>query len=145
MKKWLKFLLVLGFLGIVAVFLIYKFYINKPHPDFEAAVPEYVISANDLFDQYVKDKSSADKLYTGKVIQIEGILSKKDVNDTNVYLIFVYNEGMFGDEGIRCRLLPKYNRLATEEIEINSDIEIKGFCAGYNETDVILDKCSILD
>jgi hypothetical protein len=50
---------------------------------------------------------------------------------------------MFGDEGIRCIMLQNQNKklqgFASQDI-----ITIKGYCTGYNDTDVIIEKASII-
>jgi hypothetical protein len=50
---------------------------------------------------------------------------------------------MFGDEGIRCAMLP--NHAQNIASFIGSDVRLKGYCTGFNETDVIMEKCSIVN
>jgi hypothetical protein len=58
--------------------------------------------------------------------------------------VFVFEQGDFGDEGIRCTMLPKYN-FEAGKLQPDVEIKVKGYCTGYNETDVILEKCSIIN
>jgi hypothetical protein len=136
MKKFVLITLVLAFLGgAYGWFFVY----NKPHPDFENRKPDFQISANQLFNDYVKNKGG---LYNGKVVEISGTAQKVDVSDTLVTLVFVFNEGMFGDEGIRCSFIPKFNDRVLQ-LKFPTQIKLKGFCSGYNDTDVILEHCSL--
>ena len=142
MKVWIKYVLVLIIIGIIGAFLVYNFYINKNHPEYEKLEAVYVLNASDLYDSFRNNKETADSQYTGKMVQITGILSTVEQHDTIVTAVFVFNEGMFGDEGVRCSFLPKFHKevLSWEQNDIYT---IKGLCVGFNDTDVVLDKCSI--
>ena len=142
MRKWLKYILILAAIGIIAALLVFEFYINKPHPDYDKLKAEYTLSAEDLYNGYITDKSKSDNTYTGKIIQINGVVNSVEKSDTLATVVFVYDDGMFGDEGIRCSFLPKYYQdiLGWNK---GDKIILKGFCVGYNETDVILTKCSL--
>lgn len=136
MKKVFLITLVFAFLsGVYGWFFVY----NKPHTDFEESKPDFQISANQLFNDYLKNNG---RLYTGKVVEISGIAQKVDISDTLVTLVFVFNEGMFGDEGIRCSLIPKFNNRVLQ-LKFPTQVKLKGFCSGYNDTDVILEHCSL--
>jgi hypothetical protein len=140
MKTWLKILIILAIIGIIAAFLVWKFVINKPHPDYANAKAETEIIAADLFTQYTTKKADADKNFTGKEIQLKGQFSKIEQAGSAAIVIFVFRQGDFGDEGVRCVLLP--DEIAKiKSIKPNQEIIIKGFCTGYNETDVIVEKC----
>lgn len=143
MKTWIKILLILFVLGIAGAFLVYKFYINKPHPDIEKMTPDFTLKAADLFSEYLNNKAEAEKKFNGKIIQIQGNLAKAEVADTVVTAVFVFKQGDFGDEGIRCNMSKKFH----DEIQKKDSgvlISIKGRCSGYNETDVIFEQSSIV-
>ena len=88
------------------------------------------------------DKKGSGEKYNGKVIQISGKYSGIEENDTLSVIVFSFKQGIFGDEGIRCILLTRYKNIKNN-LPKDSLISIKGFCSGYNETDVILTNCSI--
>ncbi len=143
MKLWIKIILGLAIIGIIAVLFGYFFVYNKPHTDYENAEAEYTLNAPELYNAFVEDKHGADSLYTGKVILIEAPLTKKETADSLVIAVIVFNEGMFGDEGIRCVMLPKFHETIMA-YQTGDPIKIKGYCTGYNDTDVILEHCSII-
>lgn len=143
MNKWLKIILVLAAIGIVVAVMVYKFYINKPHPDFENLPADFKLKAEVLYNDYISDKAAADLKYNGKIVELSGKVSTIETADTLVVAVFVFKQGDFGDEGIRCTMLPKYNE-ETKKIAAGTDVKIKGFCSGYNETDVILEKGSLV-
>jgi type II secretory pathway pseudopilin PulG len=142
MKKWLKVLLVLAVIGIIAALYIYFFVYNKPHRDIEKAKPDFTMQAEMLYNEFTSQKDSANTKYLDKVLEINGNLKSVEKTDTLSIIVFSFNEGMFGDEGIRCTLLPKYREMASD-LKPNDMVTIKGLCQGYNDTDVILEKCSI--
>jgi hypothetical protein len=142
MKKWLKILLILFFIGIVSAGLFYHFVIDKPHPDYDKLPAKYSLAANELYNQFTTKRKESETKYNGEVVEISGKCSNIEQNDTVAVVVFSFKAGMFGDEGIRCTLLPKYNQ-EIKSYKKDSDIMIKGYCSGYNDVDVVLIKCSI--
>jgi hypothetical protein len=143
MKLWIKIILGLFLAGLAAAFLIYHFVINKPHPDFEKIKPDYSVNAGDFYKEFKTSKLNAIKLYSGKVIDLTGKLSHVESADTLTIAVFVFNQGMFGDEGIRCVMMKKYSEDA-KKLKPDGIIRIKGYCTGFNDTDVILEHCSLV-
>ena len=119
------------------------FVYNKPHNNIEKATPDYILSSEDCYFHYKNNENSETNNYTGKVLQLTGLASSVEQSDSLTIVVFVYNNGMFGDEGIRCTMLPKYNNVV-ENINLKNPITIKGYCSGYNDTDVILEQCSLI-
>lgn len=142
MKTWHKILIIMFILGTIGAALGYKFVYNKPHRDFEKATPDFQMTALDLFSAYQNDKKSAELKFNGKVVEIAGLISKVEEADSLTIAVFVMDQGMFGDEGIRCTMLPNHTRAI--EALTGSEITIKGFVSGYNDTDVIFEKCSLI-
>lgn len=142
MRIWWKVILGLFVLGIVAAILSYIFIYNKPHPDYEKLEAAYSMEAKSLFNKYRTNKVASDGKYTGQVIQIKGIITKIEDSDSFVVAVFVFEEGMYGDEGVRCNMLPDYEEIC-RKLDLTKEVSIKGYCVGYNETDIILEKCSI--
>ena len=143
MKTWIKIVLGLVVVGIIALFLVYKFVYNKQHPDYENIEAEFTVDAPDLYQAYKTNKDAASAKYNGKVIAVTGKLSKVETADSLVTAVFVFNQGDFGDEGIRCTMLRKFNDEAGR-LQPDGEVKVKGYCTGYNETDVVLEKCSII-
>jgi uncharacterized protein YxeA len=144
MKTWMKIVLGLIVIGLIALFLVYKFVYNKQHPDYENLEASFKMTAQELYDAYKTNKDEAAARYNGKVINLTGKLSKIETADSLVTAVFVFTRGDFGDEGIRCTMLAKFNDQAGK-LQPDGEIMVKGFCTGYNETDVVLDKCSIIN
>jgi len=143
MRTWLKIILSLFIVGLIAVILVYFFVYDKSHPDFEKMKPDYTLTASDLYNSFITNKTESEKKYNGKVLSVSGTLAKVESTDSMVIAVFVFNQGMFGDEGIRCTMLPKFSEEAKKLLP-DDVYNIKGYCTGFNDTDVILEQCSII-
>jgi hypothetical protein len=130
-------------IGTVSAGLVFRFVINKPHKDYEKARPAFIVSAADLFDSFRSDQANAEQKYNGKVVMLSGKLDKVETADEKVTGIFVFDQGMFGDEGIRCTMLPNQST-SLKAIPEGSEVQLKGYLTGYNDTDVILEQCSVI-
>ncbi|MHC1777356.1 MAG: hypothetical protein AB9834_18285 [Lentimicrobium sp.] len=141
-NKLLKTGAVLAGTGIVAGLFVYFFVFNKPHKDYSKATPDFDIAAAALFEEFRTNPEAASTKYNGKVLSVTGELNAVEQTDSLTIAVFGFEEGMFGSEGIRFTMIPEF---AKEIINVapGTNITIKGLCAGYNETDVILEHCSL--
>ena len=139
----MKIIGALFLVGILAALYVWFFVYNKPHRDYEKADPDHVLAAEELFFKYRQDKALADSLYTGMVVQISGEIDKVESPDSSLIAVFVFDQGMFGDEGVRCILLPNQHT-KLKSFSPRDKITLKGYCTGYNDTDVIIEKSSIV-
>lgn len=144
MSTMVKVLICVG-LGLVLAALCFWFLVyNKPHTDIKKAKAEYIIGAEQLYSVFRNNKDSSNSKYNGRVIEISGSLTKVEVTDSLVVAIFVYEQGTFGDQGVRCTMLPEFSE-QIKSAQAESFIKLKGFCAGFNDMDVIFDKVSIVE
>jgi hypothetical protein len=143
MKKWMKIFAALILIGILAALYVWFFVYNKPHRDFAKAKPDHVLTAEQLFNAFRSNKVVADSLYTGMVVQITGNLNKVEFSDSILTAVFVFDQGMFGDEGIRCVMLPEHWD-GLRAVGPGDGVVMKGYCTGYNDTDVIIEKGSLI-
>ena len=113
---------------------------------YDIVIPFYrgKVEAEELFYKYHQNRSSGDSLYTGMVVQVFGEIDKVESPDSSLIAIFVFEQGMFGDEGVRCVLLPAHHE-KLKAYGPKDFIIIKGYCTGFNDTDVILEKSSIIE
>ena len=144
MNKYVKIFLVLAAVGIIAALYVWFYVYNKPHRDYAAATPDIHVAAETMFYDFRQDKAMGDSLYTGLVVQVSGTLSKTENLESTAVAIFVFEEGIFGDEGVRCILIPGQHT-GLEQYSPGDNIVIKGYCTGYNETDVIVEKATVVE
>ncbi|VAW30000.1 hypothetical protein MNBD_BACTEROID07-452 [hydrothermal vent metagenome] len=140
MKKGIKITGVLFLVAVMAVAYVWFFVYNKPHRNFEKAKPVIVESARQSYQNFKADPRAAE---AGKVIEIHGVPSGIEHSDSLVVVVFAFQKGMFGNEGVRCTVLPDFRKEAAT-LSLRDTVYIKGFCSGYNGTDVILEDCSII-
>ncbi|MBN3036156.1 MAG: hypothetical protein JW861_11265 [Bacteroidales bacterium] len=141
MKKSIRILLVLVLVILISSLGVYRFIYNKPHPDYALMKPEFTLTAGALFERFRSDQAAAEQMYNGKMLEISGKLHSMETTDSLTLAVFVFAQGLFGDEGIRCTLLPGHEPVTAGP---GTEIRVKGLCTGYNDTDVILEKCSVL-
>ncbi|MCK4663619.1 MAG: hypothetical protein KAT68_12185 [Bacteroidales bacterium] len=112
------------------------FYIfNKPHKDVKTLKPDFVINAIDLFTEYEEDEELSNNKFLNKVIEVKGqIISKSKVSI------------IIGDDfaSVNC-VLNKSEIHKIKNINISSQITIRGICSGMGLIDVGLTKCIIVE
>lgn len=142
-KRTSLILLALVVLGALAAAYVYFFVYNKKHPDYEKLKPDFSMDAAALFEAYRNDNATASAAYNGKMVAVSGLLSGVDESGGITVAVFAIEQGMFGDEGLRISMLPAHaERL--KAIGPGSQITIKGYVTGYNDTDVVLEYGSIV-
>lgn len=143
MKSWLKILIALFLLGVIAATFVYFFIYNKPHKDYLKAKPEVFVTAAELYDAFINDPDGSQQFYNGKVLQIEGRIDDIESSGEMLIIVFIFEDGAFGPEGVRCTMLPEFNEEARGK-QIGDYVTLKGLCTGYLG-DVILEKCSFVE
>lgn len=136
-----KIIIALLIVGALAGGYVYFFMLNKAHPDYEHLQADLSIQADELFNACRDENRSAE--FTGKIIELSGAPTELEINDSLHTLVYIFDDGMFGAEGIRATFLPNYST-DLEKLPLNQTLKIKAFCTGYNGTDVILEKASLI-
>jgi hypothetical protein len=139
MKNFKRVLGTLFLIGILLAAYIWFFIINKPHRNFEKAKPDITMNAQQCYNEASQNKLDPG----GKVIEVYGVPSSIENSDSLVVVVFAFKQGMFGSSGIRCTMLDDNQKKALA-LSTRDTTYIKGFCAGYNGTDVIMEHCSII-
>lgn len=145
MKKYLlRFGLGLLVLGFGGGFYVWKYVYNKPHPDYISMKPDVSLTAQALFEQFVADQPTSNQKYIGKVVEIEGVPARLETADSLRIVVFVFRQGDFGDEGIRCSLHPEA-LVPPAGLPAGKTIRLKGYLTGFNGSDVVMEKCSYVE
>ena len=143
MKIWQRVTLILVLTGIAVAATLFLLVYNKSHPDYERKEPERVISVEALYSAFVVDEVTANTEFIGKVIAVNGQVAEVEQLDDMVIVAFVIEQGVFGGEGVRCTMLEGHHARALD-LSRGEKVEIKGLCAGFTGSDVILEHCSFL-
>lgn len=142
-KKWFLVLGSLALVGIIAAVLVYIFVYNKPQPDYSTKEADFTLPATELFHEFRNDPAVAGAKFNGKVLAVQGNLSAVEIADSLTIAVFAIEEGLFGDEGIRFAFIPEHAE-SIRNTPPQSAITIKGYCTGFNDTDVIMEHCSLV-
>ena len=130
--KFLIPLLLIVFLGITAALMAY----HKPHQSVAKLKPDFVTSADVLFEEFTMQEQRANEKYLDKVVMVKGEvkqISRGEGDRINVTL-------ETGDEmfGVSCTFEKNHETML--DINEGDVINVKGFCAGML-MDVVLINC----
>jgi hypothetical protein len=143
MKKMYKIIAAILVIGILGAAYGWFFVYNKPHENYSKIEPVAKLEAKVCFDAFAENSpETADWL--GQVIQISGTVNEFEQADSLSILVFVQNEDeMFGSSGIRCSMIPDFSEQAAK-LKLPTQISIKGYCTGFNGSDLIIEQCVII-
>lgn len=136
MKKKITITVVLLVLiGLGTAYYLFQ----KPVQSLRGETPAWTGTGNQLFNAFTADEASGNKKFTGKVLQVSGVVAEIMQNaDSSKTLILKSTHPVFG---VKCRLDPKYN--SGQVPAKGSKVLLKGLCTGIN-SDVELNQCVIL-
>jgi hypothetical protein len=109
---------------------------NRTTSSLENTSPDFALSADDIFAEFEKNETEANKKFLDKVIEVSGTVqsfNNENLADRNV--TFQTESGMFG---VICKLDSTYDAKYTT---VTGDkIKLKGVCTGML-MDVVLIRC----
>lgn len=142
MKKWRLYIIILLAIFSIGLFFAYRIY-NKPHPDYAGAKAEFRLTVQDLYQAFIKYPDAAGRQYNGKVIAVQGPVTRVEEADTLAIVVFALHSGDFGEEGVRCTMLTTSADDA-KKLKPDGFVTLKGVCNGFTGSDVIIEKCLII-
>jgi hypothetical protein len=136
MKKRI-FITAIIIVTLAASYIFYQF--NKPHLDIAAATPIVVLNSEKLFSEFDLNENKANKLYLGKIVQVNGVIySIEEGTKGDLNILLMGNDEMFG---VACNFNDE--QLNYSELNKGDQVTIKGECAGML-SDVVLIRCVIV-
>jgi len=89
------------------------------------------ITAGDLYQEYIRDSSAAQKKYTDKILLVSGVVHDVSTNQQQkkIVLLKANTDGTY----INCTMEENI-----ENIHANDKVNIQGICSGIGEGDVDL-------
>lgn len=113
--------------GAIAAFFFYTKVYNKPHKDLSKATADYVLSTEEIINDFKSDEPSANEKYLDKVVQVKGLIRSMDT--TNGHGVITLRNGN-GIESVICNMDPAENQKILG-LEAGQTIEAKGICTGF--------------
>jgi len=122
MRKWIVLLIV-----VVLALLAYN-YIYQDHRDIKKELAAYVLSSNELVNEFTINPSASEKKYLNKTIEVLGTITELNDNDFTL------------DDNVFCQFTCKIELIKSKVVRV------KGRFIGYDNLleQVKLDQCSIL-
>lgn len=123
-------------LGILVAAGIGYFLYNKPHRDVASEKPEYVLSADQLFDEYEADEVAANNKFLDKTVEVSGTIGEIGTNDADqTFVILTAENAMIG--GVSATFSEK-----PETVAEGQQVSVKCRCTG-KLMDVVLINCAL--
>ncbi|MBV9989311.1 MAG: hypothetical protein JO301_16655 [Chitinophagaceae bacterium] len=123
MKNWVKVVLVIGVIGLLAAAGLVYYVYNKPHRDVSKE-QGLQLSAQNLYDAFRTNEAQANKLYLDKAIELSGEVADLTTNqDGKTVVNFKTSDPLFV---INCTFRDNPGDLKPGQI-----ITFKGICTGY--------------
>jgi hypothetical protein len=117
---------------------IYAYYqYNKTHTHLAGVKADITINAADLYQAFSSDENNANTLYIGKVLDISGVISNMDKEETS-FKIFLETDDMLGE--IQCEM-DTVTDIA--ELKEGDQVVVRGVCSGFL-TDVVVSRCVVI-
>lgn len=127
MKKLLLILLGLGVIGVAVGYYMY----NKPVESLENKKPAMEVTAAKIVEDYQANETTANDLYLGKVIQVNGKVGAVTTEEGKKKITIDSGNPM---SAIICEM---EDDSEAANVQAGQDIAVKGKCSGYL-SDVIL-------
>ncbi|MEW7292152.1 OB-fold protein [Aquimarina sp. 2304DJ70-9] len=124
---------------VAGLYFYYGFY-NRTYVDINHAATEIKISSGELTSTYILNEESANSIYRGKVIEVEGIVKEISfLNNRNTVLLH-------GDDKYSSVLCDMQSDQIEEvkKLKRGQKIKIKGICKGFLK-DAILLNCMLIN
>lgn len=124
--------IIIGVLALVVIAVLvglYKYY--QPQKDYASSKPDFVVSAEELFNAFEQDEAAANEKFVTKnsTIQVSGVLSEV-VYEADSTISILLKSPNNSDVAIYCGLASK-DPEAVKKLQAGSKISVKGQCAGF--------------
>lgn len=135
------FKIILGFLSIVIPLLLVSIYFyNKPHVDVTNTEATYVLTAQNLIEEYQENEIGTTEKYSENVILVKGKVFEVSTLKGNSVITLKDDSSK---SSIICHLLSGEN-MKILELKKGQEVSIKGICTGYL-LDVIMVRCTLVE
>jgi len=130
MKKWIKILLILVAVGVVAGAGGVYYVFNMPHRDVENEKPALVTTASALYHLFSRDEVVASKKYNNKVVQVSGKIV--ELTGGTYHINITLNDVMSPISIVIDSLSIVKNRSFATTMKLGDVVTVKGQLDGYD-------------
>lgn len=106
---------------------------NRTQKDIATIKPSYIVSSNNMMDEFTKNDSIATVKYLGKPIAINGFLKSVD-KDENGFFTLVLGDTT-SSTSVRCSMDSVHNSEALA-VKEGTVIKVQGICTGFNKDEM---------
>lgn len=136
MKKTIFILLILAVAGGV----YYGWHLYSRKVDSTTVLKtDHVIAPDELFRAYSEDETSAMTKFSGKILELNGVVRSTDNDSLGWNLVMEAGDDFFG---INCAMEAGQEE-RMKSVSEGDSLKIKGKCSGFNG-DVVLVQCIVL-
>ncbi len=144
MRKGFKIFLIIVVVGIVLGGATVYYVFNKPHRDIEGATPSFIVTAENLYNDFNSDENAANLKYGDKIIQVSGNIV--EITGENYNLTIALNKAM---QEVSCALdsltIDRHKDYISS-LKVGDNITLKGKCDGFDMImGVVLTQCFIIE
>lgn len=127
MKKKIQIILLVLVLAVsVGGYVAYRMW-NKPHAD-ALEMDGIKITAEQLVSEFESNEEASNAKYLSKVLEVQGVVSEINDQDTLVFVNLSYPDAMFG--GVQVTVDSRFSEDA-RKLKAGDQATFKGFCNGY--------------
>ncbi len=138
-KKIFLSIFIVGLIGVAIGFYLY----TKPPRDISTTKEDFVLKAEDFYDEFMINETEANKKYLNKVIVIEGFVSEILLENSEEPTLAISSKN--GMSKLTCGFKKEWLS-AIKSLKAGNSLTLKGKCDGKNMFDeVVLTQCSFLE
>jgi hypothetical protein len=139
MKPYVKLaLLVVTIIAIGGIFSGVYMY-TKQHKDLLKTEPDYIITSTDLLKEFENNESAAIIKFTGKIIEVNGIIASVTAGEANALSISL--ETGSGISSVLCTFPSVSDRSLFKP---GKKVTVRGECSGYL-MDILMNNCVVIN
>lgn len=133
-----KFLIPAILILVIVAIGAYLYVFRDADMDVSRKVADYDLSAKELVEYFELNEDSANTMFLGKIISVEGVVYNRAEKDGVVTIYLKTDEDI---SGVLCHFNTEFGAL--EKVYEGENLKVKGICSGYL-LDVVLNQCSII-
>ncbi len=139
----MKKILIIAVIFTISAVSIGLYLYFKPEKDLEKAIPDIVITAKEFIEDYSSDETSGNTKYVGKIVEVSGILSSVESNESGIGTVFIEDDFF----GISCVMDSAYfasKKIILDTLTEGGSLIIKGRCNGIL-TNIQMSDCILVE